>query len=92
MYVCLYVDDMLFTQVVIRRCSKNSKERWMENFEMINLGLMTYYLGKSSKVMKRYFLSQKTYAEAILKEFKMNVINSVATSMECGAKLSTLQR
>ena len=50
---------------------------------------MTYHLGIELKQGEEgIFLSQKTYAKAILKEFKKDAINLVATLVECGTKLS----
>jgi len=88
MYVCLYVDDLIFTGSNLRMFEE-FKERMIEKFEMTDLGLMSYYLGIEVKQSEEgIFLSQKNYAEAILKEFKMDRINLVATPVEYGIRYS----
>ena len=68
---------------------KEVKRKMTKKIEMADWGLMTYYLGIEVKQGEEgIFLSQKTYAEEILKEFKMDAINSVATLVECGTKIS----
>lgn len=88
MYACLYVDDLIFTgnnQTIIEEFKKQMTAR----FEMTDLGLMCYYLGIEVKQNEEgTFLSQKAYAEAILKEFHMERCNSITTPVECGIKLS----
>ena len=43
MYVCLYVDDMIFTGSN-HMMFEEFKRKMIENFEMTYLGLITYYL------------------------------------------------
>ncbi len=58
-------------------------------FEMTDIGLMTYYLGLEVKQMEDdIFISQEGYAKKILEKFKMLDCNLVNTPMECGNKLS----
>lgn len=69
------------------RMFEEFKERMIVKFEMTHLGLMSYNLGIEVKQSEEgIFLSQKTYVEAILKEFKMERINSIATPVEYGIK------
>ena len=56
---------------------------------MTNIGFMTYYLGIEVMQMEdEIFISQKGYANDILKKFEMLNSNSVGTPVECGVKLS----
>ena len=56
---------------------------------MTDIGLMAYYLGIEVKQMEDgIFISQKGYAEDILKKFEMLNSNLVSTPVECGVKLS----
>ncbi|KAK6139103.1 hypothetical protein DH2020_027148 [Rehmannia glutinosa] len=58
-------------------------------FEMTNLGLMSYYLGLEVKQIEEgIFLSQTGYAKEILKKFNMIDCNPVNTPMKTGLKLS----
>ena len=48
------------------------KEVMKQQFEMTNLGLMSYFLGiEVQKANDGIFISQKNYALDILKQFKM---------------------
>ena len=65
------------------------KHAMMKEFEMIDLRLITYFLGLEVKQhQKEIFLSQKGYAKEILKKFKMEDCNPIRTPIDCGAKLS----
>ncbi|GJS54580.1 retrovirus-related pol polyprotein from transposon TNT 1-94 [Tanacetum coccineum] len=65
------------------------KEAMTREFEMINLGLMKYFLGLEIPQCKSgIFVSQAGYAKYILKKSKMEECNPVATPMEPGTKLS----
>lgn len=58
-------------------------------FEMTDIGLMSYYLGLKIKQMKdAIFISQEGYARKILEKFKMLNCSLVNTLIECGVKLS----
>ncbi|XP_070017984.1 uncharacterized mitochondrial protein AtMg00810-like [Nicotiana sylvestris] len=58
-------------------------------FEMTNVGLMSYYLGQEVKLMEDgIFLSQESYTKEILNKFNMLDCNSINTPMENEAKLS----
>lgn len=86
--VCLYVDDLVFT-------SNNAglvesfKKSIMKEFEMSDLGLMSYFLGV--EVVQRsdgIFISQRKYVADILKKFKMDMCNPTKTPVEVGTKLT----
>jgi hypothetical protein len=58
-------------------------------FEMIDIGLMAYYLGIEVKQMEdEIFISQEGYAKKIFKKFEMLDCKLVSTPIECGVKLS----
>lgn len=86
--VCLYVDDLIFTGNDPRMFEDFKKEMTRE-FEMTDIGLMSYYLGIEVKQMEEgIFISQEGYAREVLKKFKMEKCNPVNTPVECGVKLS----
>ena len=59
------------------------------NFDMSDLGKLTYYLGiEVCQHKDRINLSQKRYAVKILEEAGMAECNLVHTPMEAGLKLS----
>jgi Reverse transcriptase (RNA-dependent DNA polymerase) len=65
------------------------KSTMKKEFEMINLGLMSYFLGLEIKQGDEgIFISQESYAKGILKRFKMEDCKSVSTPVDCGVKLS----
>ncbi|KAJ9545516.1 hypothetical protein OSB04_025223 [Centaurea solstitialis] len=79
--LCIYVDDLVFT-------SNNSqmvlefKASMLDEFEMTDLGLMSYDLGIEVVQMEHgIFISQKKYATHLLKKFRIHTI-------EVGKKLS----
>ncbi|XP_019264483.1 PREDICTED: uncharacterized protein LOC109242106 [Nicotiana attenuata] len=58
-------------------------------FEMTDIGLMSYYLGIQVQQRKDgIFISQGEYAKEILKKFEMDNCNPVSTPVECGVKIS----
>ncbi|CAJ2651499.1 unnamed protein product [Trifolium pratense] len=86
--VCLYVDDLIFTGNNPTMFEEFKKEMTKE-FEMTDIGLMTYYLDIEVK-QEDYgiLITQEGYAKEVLKKFKMDDANLVSTPMECGIKLS----
>ena len=73
--VCLYVDDLIFTGDF---GIEEFKEVMKDEFEMIDLGLMRYFLGIEVHESKTdIFISQSKYVHEILKRF--NMVNSKAT-------------
>ncbi|OIT04124.1 retrovirus-related pol polyprotein from transposon tnt 1-94, partial [Nicotiana attenuata] len=86
--VCLYVANLIFT-------GNNSslfeafKKDMSHEFEMTDVGLMSYYLGLEVKQTEDgIFISQESYTKEILKKFNMLDCNPVNTPMESGTKLS----
>ncbi|KAK2970738.1 hypothetical protein RJ640_009657 [Escallonia rubra] len=68
---------------------KEFKNAMAQEFEMTDIGLMSYYLGIEVKQRDNViFISQEGYAKEILKKFKMDDANPVSTPVEIGVKLS----
>ncbi|KAA0033083.1 copia protein [Cucumis melo var. makuwa] len=86
--VCLYVDDLIFTG----NCAsmfEDLKKAMTQEFEMTDIGLMSYYLGIEVKQSEEgIFISQERYTRDILEKFNMMNSKSVATPIETGTKLS----
>ncbi|KAL0545154.1 hypothetical protein IC582_020300 [Cucumis melo] len=86
--VCLYVDDLIFTG----NCAsmfEDLKKAMTQEFEMIDIGLMSYYLGIEVKQSEEgIFISQERYTREILEKFNMMNSKPVATPIETGTKLS----
>ncbi|KAH9648517.1 Integrase catalytic domain-containing protein [Citrus sinensis] len=65
------------------------KRVMIKEFEMTNIGLMTYYLDIEVKQKEEcIFISQESNAKEILKRFKMNYCKPISTPVECEVKLS----
>ena len=65
------MDDLIFTGSNPSLFEEFKKVISYE-FEMIDLGLMSYYLGLEIKQLEEgIFISQESYATKILKKFKM---------------------
>ncbi|KAJ3676254.1 hypothetical protein LUZ60_003666 [Juncus effusus] len=91
LFVALYVDDLIFMGNNDKMV-KEFKEAMMREFEMTDLGLMKYFLGlEVTQGECGIFVSQEAYAKDILKRYKMEDSNPVATPMELGAKLSKFE-
>nr|GEW91987.1 retrovirus-related Pol polyprotein from transposon TNT 1-94 [Tanacetum cinerariifolium] len=79
---CLYVDDLIFTgnsQSMINELKKSMTRE----FEMIDIGLMSYYLGiKVKQTDEGIFICQERYAKEILNRFGMDKCNPVGTPIE----------
>ncbi|GKV14655.1 hypothetical protein SLEP1_g25495 [Rubroshorea leprosula] len=85
--LCLYVDDLIFTSNSTRMI-EDFKRSMMHEFEMMDLGLMSYFLG--IEVMQRedgIFICQKRYASELLRRFHMHNCNPARTLVEVGTKL-----
>lgn len=86
--VCLYVDDMIYmgsSESIIAEF----KSCMMKKFEMINLGLLHYFLGLEVKQgSDGIFISQRKYAMDLLKKFSMVNCKVEATPMNVNEKLS----
>ncbi|KAL0548871.1 hypothetical protein IC582_013348 [Cucumis melo] len=80
--VCLYVDDLIFTG----NCAsmfEDLKNAMTQEFEMTDIGLMSYYLGIEVKQSEEgIFISQERYTREILEKLNMMNSKSVATPIE----------
>jgi len=75
--VCLYVEDLIFTRDLSVDDFKNAMKT---EFEMIDLGLMKYFLGiEVDQFDDGIFICQTQYANEILKRFKMLNCKPTAT-------------
>ena len=87
--ICLYVDDLLITRsnpVEIEKLKGNPKSE----FEMLDLGLLSYFLGiEFAKTKDGIVMHQKKYIKEVLKRFSMDQCNKVDTPMEGNLKLDT---
>ncbi|XP_019244295.1 PREDICTED: uncharacterized protein LOC109224163 [Nicotiana attenuata] len=88
LFVCLYVDDLIFT-INNPSLFEAFKKDLSREFELTDVGLMSYYLGLEVKQMEdEIFISQESYTKEILKKFNMLDCNPVNTPIESGTKLS----
>lgn len=86
--VCLYVDDLIFTGNSQRMIDEFKKSMTKE-FEMTDIGLMSYYLGIEVKQTKDgVFICQERYTKDILKRFGMENCKPIGTPIQCGTKHS----
>lgn len=91
LFACLYVDDLIFTGNNPKMFEELKKAMAKES-EMMDIGLMAYYLGIEVKQMDRgIFISQEGYAKEILRKFKMEDCKPVGTPVEVGMKLSKFE-
>jgi len=69
--LCLYVDDLLITrsnEKLIHEFKKDMKKE----FEMTDLGLLTYFLGiQFMRTSRQIIMHQIRHAREILKKFEM---------------------
>ena len=86
--VAVYVDDLFITGSNVQHIVEFKKEMSAQ-FEMSDLGRLTYYLGlEVSQHQGGITLSQKSYAERILEEAGMKDCDLAHTPMDSGLKLS----
>ena len=86
--MAVYVDDLLVTGSEFEMIREFKKEM-SENFEMSDLGLLTYYLGiEVYQHNEGITLSQERYATKILCETGMSECNATQTPMEFGLKMT----
>ena len=82
LFVCLYVDDLIFTGNN-PTMFEDFKKSIVYEFEMIDIGLMAHFLGlEVTQKEKGIFVSQSGYAKDILEKFKMKSCNLVSTLVE----------
>ncbi|KAK9740342.1 hypothetical protein RND81_03G027900 [Saponaria officinalis] len=88
MILSLYVDDLIITgnnEAMIADFKKHMKQE----FEMTDLGLMNFFLGLEVKQTREgIYITQRKYAEAILKRFKMDKCKVMSTPLAINEKLS----
>ena len=79
--ICLYVDDLLVTGNILENLSK-FKEMTMREFEMSDLGKLSYFLGMKFQMSKQCMvLHQRKYVKKILKRLKMDDSNPASSSV-----------
>ena len=79
--VALYVDDLIYTGNS-EAMMQMFKGDMMNTYEMSDLGLMKYFLGiEVVQVEDGIFISQKKYAENILKKNRLQDCKSVTTPL-----------
>jgi len=82
------VDDLIFTRNH-PKIFGNLKQAMIKEFEMMNIGLMTYYLGTEIKQGEdEIFVKQEKFVKEILKKFKMKDCAKVNTLVECRVNMS----
>jgi len=87
LFVCLYVDDLIFTSNN-PAMFEDFKKSMVQEFEMTDIGLMAYFLGlEVTQKEEGIFISQSSYAKDILERFKMESCNQVSTPIENGVEL-----
>ncbi|GKC99066.1 uncharacterized mitochondrial protein-like protein, partial [Tanacetum coccineum] len=87
-FVVVYVDDLFVTGISLD-CINEFKRRMTSQFEMSDLGELTYYLGiEVSKGKDCVEIKQERYARKILKETGMEDCNATSYPMEKDLKLS----
>ena len=86
--VAIYVDDLFVTGNSVKAI-KDFKVAMSQQFEMSDLGILTYYLGMEVKQSSQGItIKQEAYALRILKEAGMGDCNSTYIPMEFGLQLS----
>jgi hypothetical protein len=87
--MCLYVDDLLITGSNDSYIS-DFKNNLREEFEMTDLGLMSYFLGiEFLRTENGILMHQSRYAGEILKKFEMEKCNSALSPSEPRLQLSS---
>lgn len=83
----MFVDDLIFTRND-ESMFKEFKQSMMIKFDMTDLGKMSYFLG-IEVLQKIYgiFISQRKYAQEVLKRFNMDECNLVQNPVVSGFKL-----
>ena len=86
--VSLYVDDLLVIGGNVELVEEFKREM-KQVYEMIDLGLMTYFLGMEIKQAKdEVFICQRKYAKEILKKLYMEDCKAIVTPMDQKESLS----
>ncbi|KAL7726245.1 hypothetical protein ACLKA6_001649 [Drosophila palustris] len=89
--VSLYVDDLIVATNDAQML-KNLKSELSSNFEMKDLGKLSYCLGiefNQNKEKKSFSMSQPKYIKDLLKQFNMEDCKTTSTPINTSEKLST---
>lgn len=87
--VSVYVDDLIFTGDD-EKLMREFKDSMMREFDMSDLGRMSYFLGIEVVQQKEgIFICQRRYAEEVLRRFNMFESNSVSNPIVPGVKISS---
>ena len=79
--VCLYVDDFIYMGTSMKMV-EDFKRKMQREFEITDLGFMKYFLGIQVKQSKgKFFRSQESHTDDLLKKFQMNKCKLVSTPM-----------
>ena len=85
--ICLYVDDLIVTGSDVNEIEA-FKSQMMSEFEMSDLGKLTYFLGMEfTEVAGGLMMHQMKYASDILKRFNIMNCNPSSSPAETNVKL-----
>lgn len=85
--VCVYMDDLIYMGSSLQVVNK-FRENMKQEFEVNDLGLMSYFLGFEIKQNDLgVHLSQKKYIEDVLKQFNMQGCKAISIPMSQGTRL-----
>ncbi|GAB2295854.1 hypothetical protein Dimus_038384 [Dionaea muscipula] len=85
--LCVYVDDILITGSATNQIEE-FKRVLTQQFEMTDLGEMSYYLGiRVEQAPDGIFLSQQSYINKVLHQFHMFHCKPVSTPLSVGVKI-----
>ena len=85
--ICLYVDDIIYMGSS-HSLIQEFKKGMMTTFEMTDLGLLHYFLGLESKQGEDgVFISQRKFAEDLLKRFNLLNCKKATKPMNINEKL-----
>lgn len=87
--ICIYVDDIICLGSSLAMVQEFQEDMKL-NFEMNDLGLMTYFLGlEVVQGSHGIHISQRRYTEDLLKSYNMHQCKPVPTPMNSSLKLQT---
>eukprot|EP00258_Populus_trichocarpa_P029770 XP_024445789.1 uncharacterized protein LOC112324984 [Populus trichocarpa] len=92
-HICGYKEKFMELNESIKgnnpKIFRDFKQVMIKEFEMTDIGLMTYYLGTEIEQGEdRIFVNQEKFAKEILKKLKMEDCAKVNTLVECEVKMS----
>lgn len=80
--VCLYVDDLIYTDTTNLVMLEKFKKVMMKEYKMTGFGLRKYFLGIQVPQKKgEIFISQEKHTKDFLKKFNISMFNPVTTPM-----------